>query len=73
MEIIRPLKGPFVQLFKPITVVFGEPIDVQDVLDEWHQGKLSEQEARIRITSIVYEALKSLKEDAENNRLGTKE
>ncbi|OAD66921.1 hypothetical protein PHYBLDRAFT_183702 [Phycomyces blakesleeanus NRRL 1555(-)] len=63
------IPGPFVQLFNPITVVFGEPIDVQDVLNEWQQGKLSEEEARIRITSIVYEALKKLKEDAENNRL----
>ncbi|KAI9490389.1 acyltransferase-domain-containing protein [Zychaea mexicana] len=62
MAQVRPLHGPPVQFFKPITLAFGDPIDFQDTLDAWRAGKISETEARIKITSTIFDALAELKE-----------
>ena len=61
MAQVRPLNGPPVRFFKPITVAFGDPIDFQDTLDAWRRGEISETETRIKITSTIFDALAELK------------
>lgn len=65
MAQVRPLKGPPIRFFRPITVAFGDPIDFQDTLDAWRSGKITETEARIKITSTIFDALAALKEKTE--------
>ncbi|CAO3595112.1 unnamed protein product [Absidia cylindrospora] len=62
MDQVRPLRGPFVQLFKPVMVVFGEPLDCQPILDAWNKGDLTEEETRIRLTAKMVDAINQLKE-----------
>ncbi|KAG0173430.1 hypothetical protein DFQ28_010948 [Apophysomyces sp. BC1034] len=65
MQHVRPLQGPFVRLFQPVTVVFGDPIDFQDIIKAWKAGELSETEARIKITSLIYQTLDQLRQKAQ--------
>jgi hypothetical protein len=65
MSEIRPLNGPPIRLFKPVTIAFGDPIDFQDTLDEWRSGKIDEETARIRITDRIFKTLGELKEKTE--------
>ncbi|GAB5588632.1 Lyso-phosphatidylcholine acyltransferase [Umbelopsis nana] len=65
MSEIRPLNGPPIRLFKPVTIAFGDPIDFQDTLDEWRSGKIDEETARIRITYRIFKTLGELREKTE--------
>jgi hypothetical protein len=49
-------------LGKPLTVVFGEPIDFGPLMKDYKEGKMEEVEARIKITERVFDALEELKE-----------
>lgn len=66
MAQVRPLHGPPVRFFQPVTLAFGDPIDFQETLDAWRAGELTETEARIRITSTIFEALGELKKKTES-------
>ncbi|ORY99443.1 acyltransferase-domain-containing protein [Syncephalastrum racemosum] len=61
MSEVRPLVGPPIRFGKRVTLAFGDPIDFQDTLAEWRAGRLTETEARIKITSTVFTALAALK------------
>ncbi|KAF7722266.1 hypothetical protein EC973_003486 [Apophysomyces ossiformis] len=65
MQHVRPLRGPFVRLFQPITLVFGDPIDFQDILKAWKAGELDDAETRIRIATTIYKALEELKKETQ--------
>jgi monolysocardiolipin acyltransferase len=65
MSEIRPLNGPPIRLFKPVTIAFGDPIDFQDTLDEWRSGKIDEETARILITNRIFKNLGELREKTE--------
>lgn len=61
MHLAKPLYGTkWVHLNKPITLVFGEPVECTDILEEWKKGKLDREEARIQITQRLYNALEKL-------------
>ncbi|KAI7878550.1 hypothetical protein K492DRAFT_5060 [Lichtheimia hyalospora FSU 10163] len=66
MAQVRPLHGPPVRFFQPVTLAFGDPIDFQETLDAWRTGELTETEARIRITSTIFNALAELKKKTES-------
>ncbi|KAL1915271.1 uncharacterized protein VTP21DRAFT_7547 [Calcarisporiella thermophila] len=57
MDQVKPLGKLLPRLFKPVTVAFGDPIDFEDLLDEYRQGKLDEMTTRIRVTSRIMEVM----------------
>ncbi|CAO3661396.1 unnamed protein product [Umbelopsis ramanniana] len=65
MSEIRPLEGPPIRLFKPVTIAFGDPIDFQDTLDQWRSGNIDEETARIQITDRIFKNLGELREKTE--------
>ncbi|KAI9273197.1 acyltransferase-domain-containing protein [Helicostylum pulchrum] len=61
MEVAKPLyETKLVHVGKPITVVFGDPVAYSDILGDWKKGILSRQQARIKITQRLYDALEKL-------------
>lgn len=61
MEAAKPLyETKLVHLGKPITLVFGDPVAYSDIVGDWKKGNLSRQEARIKITQRLYDALEKL-------------
>ncbi|KAI9478384.1 MAG: acyltransferase-domain-containing protein [Benjaminiella poitrasii] len=62
MDLAKPLYGtPLVHLGKPISIVFGEPVDYSDIITAWKEGKLTREETRIKLTDRCYEALERLR------------
>jgi len=52
-------------LGKKVAIAYGQPIDLKDLLTEYHEGRSGEIETRIKITDIVFEALNDLQKRAE--------
>lgn len=64
MDKAKPLYGgtPLVHLNQEIQVVFGEPVEYADILEEWKNGNLTREQARIQITQRLYDALEKLQQ-----------
>ncbi|CAO0792581.1 unnamed protein product [Mucor circinelloides] len=61
MHLAKPLYGTkLVHLNKPITLVFGDPVEYSDILAEWREGKLSKEQTRIKLTERLYKAIEDL-------------
>lgn len=68
MHLAKPLYGTkLVYLNKPITLVFGDPVDYSDILASWREGKLSKKDTRIKITERLYEAIEALQRQYDDN------
>jgi monolysocardiolipin acyltransferase len=64
MRLAKPLYGTkLLHPGKPITLVFGDPIDYSDLLRDWKSGKLTEEETRIQITTRMYDAVDKLRKE----------
>lgn len=66
MEDIMPLDQPqpLPHLWKDLTVVFGDPLDVSDLVQAYRKGILSDSEARIAISSRIHTEMGVLKKQA---------
>jgi monolysocardiolipin acyltransferase len=61
MHLAKPLYGTkLIHFGKPITLVFGDPVDYADILQDWKKGRLTKEETRIKITERLHEAIEKL-------------
>ncbi|KAI8983753.1 tafazzin [Pilobolus umbonatus] len=67
MNRVKPLYGnPSFRIGQDVLLVFGDPIVYDDILDNWKKGKISRKEARMLITSRLYDALEHMKSEYEH-------
>ncbi len=66
MDDVLPNHSPYVpRIGKKVTVLVGDPIDFSEVLEKMRAANKSPMEIRKRITDLIQEELKLLKEKAE--------
>ena len=53
-------------LGKKIVIVYGNPIDLKDLLIDYHEGRADEVLTRISITDTVFRAMDELQKKAES-------
>ncbi|XP_071960461.1 tafazzin-like [Antedon mediterranea] len=66
MENILPNRAPYIpRIGKKITIVFGEPIDLKEILEGMKKHNLNPVAIRKKLTDIIEEEMKPLKIQAE--------
>lgn len=60
MEDAKPLYDKTRLFNNDITIIFGQHVDCSDIVQEWKQNKLTDEETRIQITDRIYKAIEAL-------------